>query len=80
MLNKITQVDSETMTMVEDLFLRLSGKMTKINLTEGYWQILVAQRLTPDGQYEFLPMRFGMVNSGTTPRTEESSRGIVRSQ
>ena len=58
--------------------------LSKIDLTKGYWQILVAPEdvyktafVTPDGQYEFLWMQFGMVNSCL--RIEESSRGIVRS-
>ena len=42
-------------------------------LTKGYWQIPVAPEdvyktafVTPDGQYEFLRMPFGMINSGVT--------------
>ena len=63
------------MTTAEDLFRRLSGKkyLSKIDLTKGYWQIPVAPEdvhktafITPDGQYEFTRMPFGMVNSGTT--------------
>ena len=45
--------------------------LTKIDLPKGYWQIQVAPEdvyktafVTPDGQYEFLRMPFGMVNSG----------------
>ena len=72
---KLTEVDPEPMTMAEDLFCRLSGKKypSKIDLTKGYWQIPVAPEdvyktafVTPDGQYEFLRMPFGMVNSGAT--------------
>ena len=57
-LNKITEVDPETMTTAEDLFRRLSGMkyLSKIYLTKGYWQIPVAQEdvyktafVTPDG-------------------------------
>ena len=74
-LNKITEVDPEPMTTTEDLFRRLSGKkyLSKIDLTKGYWQIPVAPEdvhktafVTPDGQYEFTRMPFGMVNSGAT--------------
>ena len=74
-LNKITEVDPEPMTTAEDLFQRLSGKkyLSKIDLTKGYWQIPVAPEdvhktafVTPDGQYEFTRMPFGMVNSGAT--------------
>ena len=74
-LNKITEVDPEPMTTAEDLFRRLSGKkyLSKIDLTKGYWQIPVAPEdvhktafVTPDVQYEFTRMPFGMVNSGAT--------------
>ena len=74
-LNIITEVDLEPMTTTEDLFQRLSGKkyLSKIDLTKGYWQIPVAPEdvhktafLTPDRQYEFTRMPFGMVNSGAT--------------
>ena len=74
-LNKIKEVDPEPITMAEDLFRRLSGKkyLSKIDLTKGYWQIPVSPEdvyqtafVTPDGQYEFLQMPFGMVNSGAT--------------
>ena len=74
-LNKITEVDHELMTTAEDLFRRLSGmkNLSKIDLTKGYWQIPVAPEdvyktafVTPDGQYEFIRMPFGMENSGAT--------------
>ena len=70
-LNKITEVDPEPMTSAEDLLLRLSGKiyLSKIDLTKRHWQIPVAPEdvyetafVTPDEQYEFLRMPFGMVN------------------
>ena len=72
-LNKIAEVDPEPMTTVEDVFRRLSGMkyLSKIDLIKGYWQITVAPEgvyktvfVTPDGQYEFLRMPFGIVNSG----------------
>ena len=74
-LNKITKVDSEFMSTGENLFRRLNGKkyLSKIDLTKGYWQKLVASEdvyktafVTPDGQYEFLRIPFGMLNSGAT--------------
>ena len=74
-LNKITEVDPEPMMTAEDLFRRLSGKkyLSKSDLTKGYWLIPFAPEdvyktafVTPDGQYEFLRMPFGMVNSGAT--------------
>ena len=63
------------MTTAENLFRRLSSMkyLSKIDVTKGYWQIPVAPEdvyktafVTPDGQYEFLQMPFGMVNSGAT--------------
>ena len=49
-LNKINEVDPETMTMAENLFRQLSGMkyLSKIDLTKGYWQITVA----PEGVYK----------------------------
>ena len=80
-LNKITEVGPEPMTMADDLFHQL-------NLTKGYWQIPVALEnvyktlfLTPDGQYEFLWMPFGMVNSGAilVRGLKKVLEGVVRS-
>ena len=93
-LNKITEVDPEPMTTAEDVFFRLSGKnyLSKIDLTKGYWQIPVAPEdvdktafVTPDGQYEFLQMPYGMVKSGATldlmkpfvQRTDDSRVGVA---
>ena len=79
-LNKITEVDPEPMMTAEDLFHRPSGKkyLSKIVLTKGYWQILVAPEdvyntvfVTPDGQCVFADAIW---------RTEENSREIVRSR
>ena len=70
-----TKVDLEPMMMAEDLFRRLSGKkyLSKIDLTKGYWQILVAPVdvyktafLTPDGLYEVLQMPLERVNPGAS--------------
>ena len=70
-----SEVDPEPMTTAEDLFRRLSGKkyLSKIDLIKGYWQIPVEPEdvhktafVTPDGQYEFTRMPFGMVSSGAT--------------
>ena len=70
-LSKITEVDPEPMTTAEDLFRRLSAKkyLWKIDLCQ---RILAdtcgtgrrAQDRFRDGQYEFMRMPFGMVNSG----------------
>jgi len=59
----------------EDLLHKLGGAkyFSKIDLSKGYWQIPVAEEdthktafVTPDGQYEFLRMPFGMANAGAT--------------
>ena len=74
-LNKVTVADPQQMKTPEDLFQRLgkSSYFSKIDLSEGYWQILVAEKnvkktafVTPDGNYEFIRMSFGMKNSGAT--------------
>ena len=74
-LNKITVFDPEPMTTASDLFQKMSGNhhFSKVYLTKGYWQIPVEENdipktafVTPDGQYEFIRMPFGMVNSGAT--------------
>ena len=65
------------MITAEDLFRRFSGKkyLSKIDLTKGYCQIPMTPEdvhrtctafVTPDGQFEFTRMPFGMVNSGAT--------------
>ena len=71
------------MTTEKDLFMRLSGKkyLSKNDLTKGYWQIPVAPEdvhktafVTPDVQYKFTSIAFGMVNSFATlvKRTEDN--------
>ena len=74
-LNKLTIADPEPMITAEDLFQQLgrSRYFLKIDLSKGYWQILVAEEdvpktafVTPDGCYEFLRLPFGMKNSGAT--------------
>ena len=66
-LNKLTVADPEPMTTAEDLFQRLgkSKYYSKINLSKGYQQILVAEEniektafVTHDGTYDFLRMPF----------------------
>ncbi|XP_043212021.1 uncharacterized protein LOC122376289 [Amphibalanus amphitrite] len=74
-LNQVTIVDPEPMIKIEDVFQGL-GKdryFSKIDLSRGYWQFPVREEdvqkigfVTPDGEYEFLRMPFGMVNSGAT--------------
>ena len=74
-LNKVTVADPEPMKTLKDLFQRLgkSNYFSKIDLSEGYWQIPVAEEdlkktafVNRDGNYEFIRMPFGMKNSGAT--------------
>ena len=74
-LNKVTVADPEPIRTPEDLFQRLgkSNYFSKIDLSKGYWQIPVAEEdvkktafVTPDGNYEFVRMPFGMKNLGAT--------------
>lgn len=74
-LNKETEIDPMPTNTAEDLLLRLaeSKYFSKIHFSKGYWQILVADKeiqriafVTPDRQYEFLWMLFGMVKAGAT--------------
>ena len=74
-LNKVTVADPEPMKPSEDLFQHLgkSNYFSKIDLGKGYWQIHVVKEdvkktafVTPDGNYEFIRMPFGMKNSGAT--------------
>ena len=72
-LNKITVFDPEPMPNPEDLFIELSDSkyFIKLDLSKGYWQVPMADAskeytsfVTPEGQYRFLYMPFGLVNSG----------------
>ena len=72
-LNKITVFDPEPMPNPEDLFIKLSDSkyFSKLDLSKGYWQVPMADAskeytsfVTPEGQYRFLYMPFGLVNSG----------------
>ena len=74
-LNNVTVADPDPIMTPEDLFqlLKKSNYFSKIDFSEGYWQIPVAEEdvkkmvfVTPDGNYEFIQMPFGMKNSGTT--------------
>ena len=58
-----------------DITRKLSNSkfFSKLDLSRGYWQVLVAREdipktafITPDGAYELLKMTFGHVNSGAT--------------
>ena len=71
-LNRVTIFDPEPMPNAEDLFALLNKAryLSKIDLSKGYWQVPMSPGsvektsfLTPDGQYAFLYMPFGLVNS-----------------
>lgn len=60
------------MPIIEDQLDKLSGSkvFTSLDMASGYYQIPVAEGsvaktafVTPDGQYEFLKMTFGLVNA-----------------
>ena len=74
-LNDVTRFDTEPMTNVDDILVKLQGDryFTKIDLTKGYWQVKMAEgskHLTafriPTGTYQFCKMPFGLINSGAT--------------
>ena len=74
-LNKVTVANPEPMKTPEDLFQRLgkSNCFSKIDLSKRYWQIPAAEEdvkktvfVTPDRNYEFIRIPFGMRNSGAT--------------
>ncbi|GFO45342.1 reverse transcriptase [Plakobranchus ocellatus] len=74
-LNKLTIFDPQPMTPPADIFqgMEKDQYFSKIDLSEGYWQIPVRKEdipktaiVTMDCHYEFLRMPFGMINSGAT--------------
>lgn len=80
-LNKLTVFDPQPMPTAEHLFQKLSRDKvySKIDLSEGYWQITISEEdipktafVTPDGSYELLKMPFGMINSAATLKRAKS--------
>jgi hypothetical protein len=74
-LNKVTVFDAEPIPNVESLFCQLSGAhfFTKIDLSKGYWQILVKEEdrpktafQTPQGLFQWVRMPFGLVTAPAT--------------
>jgi hypothetical protein len=74
-LNKVTVFDAEPIPDVEELFARLAtGEyFTKIDLTKGYWQLLVKPEdrpktafQTPIGLFQWVRMPFGLVSAPAT--------------
>ena len=74
-LNKVTITDAEPIPDTEQLFASLADAtyFTKIDLTKGYWQILVnpddkykTAFQTPFGLYQWTRMPFGLVTAPAT--------------
>ena len=71
-LNAATVIDNEPIPNMEEIIGDVGGAtvFSKIDLCKGYWQIPVKEEdraktafVTPDGQYEFKVLPFGMVNA-----------------
>jgi hypothetical protein len=74
-LNRISKFDAEPMPNPDELFTKLSGckYLTKIDLSKGYWQIVVKPEcrhltafVTSEGLFQFRKMPFGFVTAGAT--------------
>lgn len=74
-LNKITIKDRYPLPLVEDQIDQLSGKLyfTSLDLKDGFHHIPIAESsikftsfVTPDGQYEYLKLPFGLANGPAT--------------
>ena len=72
-LNKVIMFDPEPIPNPETLFGELHNSMyfSKIDLTEGYWQVPMSESsraktafVTTEGQYQFRFMPFGLVLAG----------------
>ena len=73
-LNAATVIDNEPIPHMEQIIAEVGGAevFSKMDLCKGYWQIPVREGdraktafVTPDGQYEFKALPFGMVNAPT---------------
>ena len=71
-INASTVLDNEPIPNMEEIIADVGGAtvFTKIDLSKGYWQIPVKEEdraktafVTPDGQYQFKVLPFGMVNA-----------------
>ena len=71
-INAVTVVDNEPIPNMEEIISDVGGAkfFSKIDLCKGYWQIPVREEdkkktsfVTPDGQYQFKVLPFGMVNA-----------------
>lgn len=72
MLNSVTIKERYPMPIIEDEIARLSGQacFITLDLASGYYQVPISERsrhltsfVTPDGQYEFNRMPFGLANA-----------------
>lgn len=72
MLNSITTKERYPMPIIEDEIARLSGQawFNTLDLMSGYYQVPISEAskhltafVTPDGQYEFNRMPFGLANA-----------------
>lgn len=72
MLNSITVKERYPMPIIEDEVCRLAGQawFITLDLISGYYQVPIAEQnkhltafVTPDGQYEFNRMPFGLANA-----------------
>lgn len=71
-LNKITKPQKYPLPLIDDQIDQLKGKWfyTSLDLKSGFYQIPMSREsvektafITPDGQYEFLRMPFGLMNA-----------------
>ncbi|CAG9122295.1 unnamed protein product [Plutella xylostella] len=72
LLNSVTVKERYPMPVIEDELARLSGQayFITLDLASGYYQVPIAEEskpltsfVTPDGQYEFNRMPFGLANA-----------------
>lgn len=72
MLNSVTVKEHYPMPVIEDEIARLSGQacFITLDLFSGYYQVPISEKskpltsfVTPDGQYEFNRMPFGLANA-----------------
>ena len=75
MLNKLTRKDAYSLPRIQDYLDNIgkSKRLSKIDLTSGYWQIHVQELSIPktafntrSGKYEFIAMPFGLCNAPAT--------------